>query len=322
MGTENYARGNFMGPAAPRTSGIGRTPFGLFLPPSAKVAAYVRSGGYNGIQDGDDLAIANNVVTTLDAGLKRARAGRGDYVVVFPDHAEDISSADQMSSLVAGTKIIGLGSGMLRPTFTWTAAAATFLLDVANVTIDNCILKLASSDNSGVTVTAPITVSAAGCSISNCHVRCGDDADDNVTIGITTTAAADDFSIVNCQFIGATAAECTTVLRLVGADRFYMAGCDFQAATSSTTVGVVQFLTTASTNVLIEDCSFTNNKASSVHAATGMAGVTGVVRNCQFGILDNATLAGFETEGSLQFYNCQTANLAGEAGAAKTPISV
>jgi hypothetical protein len=318
MGTDNNARGNFMAPDVARTHGIGRTQFGTYLPPSAKIAAYVRSGG---VQDGDDLYIRENLVTTLNAGLARARSGLGDYVVVFPDHAENVASADQMSNLVAGTKIIGLGSGMLRPTLTWTTATSTFLLDVANVALDNFVLKLATSDNAGVTVAAPITVSAAGCSISNCHVRCGDDADDIVTIGITTTAAADDFSITNCQFYGATAAECTTVIRLVGADRFYMANCDVQAATSSTTVGVLQMLTTASTQVLIENCSFTNNKASSVHAATGMAAATGVVRNCQFGILDNATLPGFETEGSLQFYNCFTANLAGEAGAAKTPVS-
>lgn len=299
-------------------TGMSRSPWGINLPPSAMVAAYVRSAGHQNIEHVD---IKNKLVTTLNAGLAKARSGRGDYVVVFPDHTENISSADQMSSLVAGTKIVGLGTGNLRPTFTWTAATSTFLFDVANVSLDNCILKLCDTGNAGVTVAAPITVSAAGCSITNCRIMFGGDADDIVTIGITTTAAADDFSFVNNICYGATAAECTTFLRLVGADRFYMKDCLILGATSSTSVGVLQMLTTASTDVYIENCSFANRKAASIHAATGMAAATGIVKDCAFAILDDSTLPGWETEGNLQFFNCQTVNLAGEAGVAKTPLS-
>lgn len=299
-------------------TGMSRSPWGINLPPSAMVAAYVRSAGHQNIEHVD---IKNKLVTTLNAGLAKARSGRGDYVVVFPDHTENISSADQMSSLVAGTKIVGLGTGNLRPTFTWTTATSTFLFDVANVSLDNCILKLCDTGNAGVTVAAPITLSAAGCSITNCRIMFGGDADDIVTIGITTTAAADDFSFVNNRCYGATAAECTTFLRLVGADRFYMKDCHVMGATSSTTVGVIQFLTTASTDVLIEDCTFDNRHAASVHAATGMAGTTGWVKRCSFGILDDSTLAGFVTEGSLKFDACGVVNLAGESAATKTVVS-
>jgi hypothetical protein len=92
-------------------------------------------------------------------------------------------------------------------------------------------------------------------------------------------------------------------------------------ATSAAAVGVVRFLTTASTDVVIEDCSFSNRKASSSSAVLGMAGATGIIRRCQFGILDNATLAGLTTPGSLQGFDNKTANLAGEQGAAATPVS-
>jgi hypothetical protein len=136
-----------------------------------------------------------------------------------------------------------------------------------------------------------------------------------------TTAAADDFSFVGNQCYGATAAECTTFLRVVGADRMVMKDCIIDGATSSTTVGVMQMLTTASTQVLIDNCTFVNRKALSVHAATGMAAATGMVRDCAFGIFDTATLAGFETEGNLQFSNCFTSNLAGENAGIKVPQS-
>jgi hypothetical protein len=106
-----------------------RTEFGTLTPPGGKVAAYVHHAGANITDDQD---IAKRIYTRLNDALKMCRAGKLDTVFVLPGHAENISAADQMSNLVAGTRIMGLGDGPARPTFTWTAAAATFLLDQAN----------------------------------------------------------------------------------------------------------------------------------------------------------------------------------------------
>jgi hypothetical protein len=142
---------------------------------------------------------------------------------------------------------------------------------------------------------------------------------------VIVTAAADDLVLSGLHMFGATAGESTTLVRLVGADRLVMRDCKLQAATSSTTVGVVQFLTTASLDVEIDGCIFQNRKAASVHAVTGMAGATGVVRGCAFGILDNATLAGLVTPGDLMGFGNYVVNLAGEqgsqAGTAGWPVS-
>lgn len=299
------------------SSGVAN-PYAVGLGPGEKIVAYVHASG---AQAGDNQQIVDKIQTTLDAGLDRCTANRGHVVVVLPGHTEDISGADQMSSLVAGTRIMCLGHGAARPTFTWTAAGSSFLFDQASTWLDNAILIMATADNAGVTVTAPITVSAAGCTISNCLIRFGDDANDDVAIGITTTAAATDFTLAGCDCYGATTAECTTFLRLVGADRSRIIGCNIQGATSSATVGVVQYLTTVSTHSRLESCTFVNNKALSVHAVTGMAAQVGVVVNCNFGILDTATLAGLETEGSIQSFKCHTSNLAGEEGGVKVPTS-
>src|SRR5688500_12952960 len=136
----------------------------IVLPPGGEVRAYVRS---TGPADGDPLDLNSKLVTTLNAGLARCRASRGDVVIVLPGHTEKISSADQMSSLGAGTRIIGAGYGTMRPTFTWTAATSTFLFDVANTSIENCRLFLAGPHAAGtaVTVAAPITVTGASCAI-------------------------------------------------------------------------------------------------------------------------------------------------------------
>jgi len=305
----------------PRTAMPIQTPYGVLSGPGTRVAAYVRSGG---IQDGDDDFIRTNLVTTLNSALARCRSGLGDTVYVLPGHEEDISSADFLSSLVAGTNIVGIGQGSNRPTLTWSTATSTVLLDVADVTLQNMVFEFAGDPtlSAALSVAAPITVSAAGCSIVNCQVQTSIDADQLSTIGITTTAAANDFSIIGSQFYGATAGESTAVLRIVGGTRFRMHGCDIQAATSSTTVGVVSLLTTAPTQMMITDSFFVNRKAASVAAMSGIAAATGVLARCGFGILDNATTAGLTTPGNLTMFDCRTVNNNGENGAVTTPVSV
>jgi hypothetical protein len=233
-----------------------------------------------------------------------------------------------MWSELAATDVTveGLGRGTNRPSITWTAATASILMDQDNFRLRNFRLFLAGATTSStaLTVAAPITVSGAGCAIQECDVNVGVDADQIVTIGITTTAAADDFLLENLNIVGATTAECTTVIQFVGADRSIMRNVSIQAATSSTTVGTVRFLTTASTQIYWENCTVQNMKAASVHAATSMAGVTGQLVRCNFGILDNSTLAGWVPSGAgngPQLFGCTTANLAAENGAATTPVS-
>ena len=300
-------------------SGV-RTPFGLHLPPGARVAAYVHASGWDATLD--ESIDASKLVQTVNAGLAKCRANRGDVVMVLPGHAETINAADKWSNLVAGTNIVCIGEGTDRPKFTWSAATATVLLDVANCHIYGGKFELAGDPTSttALTVAAGITVSADGCGLHGCLYDFGIDADQIVTLGVVVTS--DDCVIEGIRAFGATAAECTTFLRLTGADRLRLLDCIVIGATSSTTVGVVQFLTTASTQVEIVGLRCQNNKAASVHAATGMVGLTGMCSWGHFGVLDNSTLTGFVTEGSMQFFECRTANLAGEAAGLKTIVSV
>jgi hypothetical protein len=265
-----------------------RSMYGTFIPPGGRVAAYVRS---TGSQTGDDLNLLNMLVPTLNAGLARCRSGMGDSVIVLPGHVESITGADFMSSLVAGTNIIGVGTGTTRPTFTWTATASTFLFDVADTVLVNCILKIATSANAGISVAAPITVSAAGCAILGCQILAPGDANDLATIGVTTTAAATDFTFAHNEVWMATAAACTTFLRIVGSDRCKIIGNRITGATSSVVVGLIQFITTDSLDCVMEDNYIRNNVAASSAAVSVSAGATsssGYVNNLYMCVLDDA----------------------------------
>ena len=201
-------------------------------------------------------------------------AGRGDTIMVLPNTTENISVADQWA-LKAGVKVIGIGDASNRPTFTWTAAASSILLANAGIKLVNLNLFLCPAAGGGVTVTAPITVSAAGCSITGGSMRVSTDATTLCTIGLTTTAAATDLTIAIPRVYGATAGTPTTCMQFVGATRLNLFNMSIAAATSATGVGVIRFLTTASTDIEVYDCVFRNNLANSTAAVTGMAGVTG-----------------------------------------------
>lgn len=288
-----------------------RTDLGTLIRPGGNIVAYVNS---NGDQASYPPEIRSKLVQTLNAALGYCESGKGDIVVVMPDHAEDISSADQMSNLVAGTQILGLGSGQLRPTFTWTAATATFLLDVANVTLDNLILEMAPAANGGVTVAAPITVSAAGCRISNCRINFGADADDIVGQAINSTAAADDFVFAHNRCFGATAAECETFLNVIGMDRLQVIGNFISGATSAVGVGLIRAETTASLDINIVGNVVQNNLADSEEAITLMNGCTGFMDGNLMGVLDDASVE-MDNNGDLVMGNDNyIANVAGERG--------
>lgn len=295
-----------------------QTEFGSLHSPASR-AFYVHKTA--GGRATDRPEIRNRTYTNLNDALRQCASGNGDTVFVLPGHTEDISGADQMSALVAGTNIIGLGWGNNRPTFTWTTAASTFLLDVANVRLDNLILNMDPGTGT-VTVTAPMTVSAAGCAIINCRARTATDANSLCTVPLAVTDDGDDFTMINNRFLGATAGECTTQVDIAGSDRLVMINNYFHAATSSTTVGTVRFKATAATNIFLKDNCYVNKKAASAAAVTGVASVTGVSVNELFCYLDNTSTTMWVTSpGLMHFLNPRTSNLAGEAGMLSTVVS-
>jgi hypothetical protein len=150
--------------------------------------------------------------------------------------------------------------------------------------------------------------------IRGCRMRTSTDANNKTTIAVTTTAAADDLQFVGNTVHGATAGECTTVVQLVGADRLQFHGNTIVAATSSVDVGVVRFLTTASTDIKVFHNVLRNNKAASVQVVTGLANCTGEVDHLTLHSLANDNLTNaWSTPASISFgRNVGVVNLAGE----------
>jgi hypothetical protein len=134
------------------------------LPFTTGTVRYV-SSTTTGASDNHDGTDASKPLSTVDAAIGKCTAGVGDVIVLMPGHAETVT-ATSIALDVAGVTIVGLGTGLNRPTFTYGAAAAT------------------------------ITVSAANCSWSNCHFIGNFD---NVAAAFTI-GAAKDFALKNNTF--------------------------------------------------------------------------------------------------------------------------
>lgn len=172
-----------------------RTPFGLFLPPGSRVAAYVRSTGF---QDQDDSAIANNLVSTLAAGLARVRSGLGDTVMVLAGHSESVVDNAMLTNLVAGTRIVGCGFGGNMPVFRWTATAAQWQLSKADVFISGLRLRLEGANG----VVKAVAMTGADNLITGCDIEMASGATAKATIGFEYGAGANRTQIVDNFFRG------------------------------------------------------------------------------------------------------------------------
>ena len=188
-----------------------KTPFGItLLPPGARVAAYVRS---TGLQTGDDQFVAQNLVSTLSAGLARVRTGLGDTVVVLPGHSESVTDATMLTNLVAGTRIVGFGRGSNMPVFTFTATASQWPVNKNDVTIQGLRLDLSGANG----VVKAILVTGADVGIYGCDIIVASGASLKATIALEVGSGANRFEFIGNVMRGTATHNVTDGIKVVAA---------------------------------------------------------------------------------------------------------
>lgn len=213
-----------------------RTLFGTWVPPGARVAAYVGPQS----DSTDSYSSSGLLVSTLAAGLARCRAGKGDVVFVLPGHTENVSTTTGLDNLVSGTQILGCAppGSSLMPTFTWTGTTNTSIwtIDDANVTVRGLRLHFNGADS----IDTPIKVSAAGCTMADNYILGGSSASLDSDVGITVLTGGDFFNFFNNYYYTLSTAVITNALLISGS-------VDSPKVISNTMIGP-----TTSTNGLIE----------------------------------------------------------------------
>lgn len=126
-----------MPPSSFTTLAVGGMPIlpgaGL-IPPTTGSVFFVSSGTGNSGNLGTD---SGQPFATISQAISACTANKGDVVIVMPGHAETVAAAGGITVNKAGVSIIGLGSGTLRPTLTFSATASTSAVSAANVTMRN-----------------------------------------------------------------------------------------------------------------------------------------------------------------------------------------
>lgn len=257
-----------------------RTPYGIVqLPPSSRVAAYVRGTAGTLLQvNGDPEFVNANLVATLAAGLARCRSGAGDAVVVLPGHTENVTTATDLSAnLVADTKIVGLGRGASMPTFTWTLAAGQWLLNKANLEISGLRLALTGADE----ITKAINITSAADGIMyGCDIIVASGASNNAAIAIEFGTACDRFEFTRNRVRGSVAGPPTNLMLVAGvSDGLRITDNDIAAAVSVVSVGCIN-ITAAATGLRILRNNIHHRLASSeTGISAGAVACEGIVAN-------------------------------------------
>lgn len=223
----------------------GVSSFGILLPSASDLLTtgkvfYVDSNLGNNGNSGREPTKA---VATLANAITRVTANKGDIIVLMPGHAETISTATALTLSVAGVKIIGLGFGVMRPTFTLgTSATATINVTANSVQFKNVLFVANVADcASCFTLTT-----AKDFTLVECEFR-----DTSAILNFlyiidtnTTSNAADGIFMQNCKRIGLGATTNTGIVKMDGTnDRFTVIGCYFAHA-AVTGGGFMQIATT------------------------------------------------------------------------------
>jgi hypothetical protein len=185
-------------------------------------------------------------LASIDYLFSLATAGKKVVGYVLPGHTETYSTTGtKMTADKAGVHIIGLGKGSNRPTITFGHADATWVISAANITIEN-ILFVTSIDS----VVTYGTISGADFKMIDCEWR--DTTDIEVITDWTVTGDRPQF--INCNKSGYTGGDANVrCLSFAGVDGALIKDCNF--ATKVTTA-VIGFVTTACTNMIIDNCKF------------------------------------------------------------------
>lgn len=210
--------------------------------------------------------------TTIDAAIGNCVANRGDLIIVLPGHTETVSAAAGIDCDVAGITIVGIGSGSLKPTITFsTSTAADMDIDAANVTIKNIKFDLTGID----ALVAPIDVNAANFTLQDCLVVTAS-ASAQATLALLTDANANGLTLLNNEFLGTTDAGTATAVRIVGGNEHKIVGNRFYGA-YTTSLGAIENNTTACLRVLVRNNIIQNATASSTKAMVFDSGSTGTI---------------------------------------------
>lgn len=224
-------------------------------------------------------------LATVDYAIGLCSANNGDVIYVLPGHAESFAAADGFDADVAGVKIVGLGWGAQRPTFTFTNTAGTVAVGAASVWLEN--LRFVAGVSA---VVVGVNVEAAGTDVRvvNCEWYWGGTTGRDFVQSLNLNAGAHRAIVERCRFLAEPAvAGASTAIQLVGAvHNVIVRACEFMGDYS---LACMSAITTLSQGLMFLD-NFVHNTDAAEPYLEVITGTTGVISNTR-GLASGATVA-------------------------------
>lgn len=211
---------------------------------------------------------------SLDYAVGRTTASQGDVILVCPGHAETTTA---IAVDVAGLRIIGMGAGRNRPTFTATTAAT----DLINVSAANVLLRNLRLVGAASGVTALLDVSAAD--------FVGEDLQleplATPLMSVTLSGTSPRGRLSRCRWLARTnGPDCAIDVETSTSDNWVVEDCVFDAASVGWDLGVIRADADAAVGWHIKNCDFIScdTVAIDFNSSAGASGVDGLVADCTF----------------------------------------
>ena len=277
---------------------------------------FVDSGNVDGSDNPEAGKKPNIPFSTIDYAIGQCTANNGDYIYVMPGHVEDFgdtSAGGYIDVDVAGISIIGLGRGSDQPRLDFNHADSDFIIDADNVLIENIRF---SATVTIVKIGVSVLTLATDVTLRGCRFDVETTATDEFLITINAGVGCDRLIVEDC-LIDMGLGGAATGIKLVGAT----AGATFRRnrIVGDYSLACIGGLTTASTEVYIEDNMLTNGGSGNVGAVaviSMVANTTGVVRRNTW--LCNLATIVLESVADTMFFS---ENYAGEdVGAATSSV--
>ena len=224
-------------------------------------------------------------LATVDYAVGLCTASKNDVIYVMPGHAESFLAANGFDVDISGVKIVGLGNGANRPTFTFADTDATVAVGAANVTLENLRFVAGLS-----AVVVGVNVEAAGtdCTVSNCEFYWGGTTTWDFLQALNINAGASRPLVENCRFLAEPAvAGASTAIQLVGAvSNAVIRNNEFMGDYS---LACMSAITTLSQGLMFTDNTVHNTDAGEPYLEV-ITGTTGVIART-IGLASGATVA-------------------------------
>lgn len=241
-------------------------------------------------------------LATLDYAVGLCTANNGDVIYVMPGHAETIATAAALDINVAGIKVIGLGWGATRPTFSLSAAASTVAIGASSVWIENMIFAATFTD--GVVVGLDIDDAHTDVMVKNCEFRDTLATKEFLTT-VTIAADAQRVTFDGCEFRGLAGSGTSCIITEGACTDLTVHGCLFHGTWTTAVITL-----TAGTNVVVTP-RIINNVAYNSDTSAGLfcaldSGTIGLFVGNRTGIGKANTVPVTDTSASVMIDNLAT----------------